>query len=207
MPHLASWIREADEKYFAPFFAPHRALRVSNARLGAIDPDSIDGLLLTGGSDVAAEFHPEMPADLVLIRNAKPIRDAWEFDALRCTLERRLPVFCICKGMQLLNLALGGSLLLDIPEHDQSEPGRERLHPLRYDAKAGHRFPEVNTSHHQALDRVAQGLTVEAWHSGDGIIEQVRIDDYPWGLGVQYHPERDVLYTSLFEDFIAQLHS
>ena len=48
----------------------------------------------------------------------------------------------------------------------------------------------VNSSHHQALDRVADALEVEAWHAGDGIIEQARIRDYPWGLGVQYHPER-----------------
>ena len=65
----------------------------------------------------------------------------------------------------------------------------------------------MNSSHHQALDRVADPLEIEAWHAGDGVIEQVRLRDYPWGLGVQYHPERDWIYASLFEDFFAQLQS
>ena len=52
---------------------------------------------------------------------------------------------------------------------------------------------------------MADTLEIEAWHAGDGIVEQVRLRDYPWGLGVQYHPERDWIYASLFEDFFAQL--
>lgn len=207
MPHLASWIRECDEEHFARFFAPHPELRVSNARHVAVDPETVDGLLLTGGPDVAAEFHPEMPNDLALIRDAQPNRDAWEIEALHYALERRLPVLCICKGIQVLNLALGGSLLLDIRGHDLPEMKSANVQPLRYDASAKHRFEKVNSSHHQALDRVADRLIVEAWHVGDNIIEQVRIADYPWGVGVQYHPERDVLYTPLFEDFFSQLRS
>jgi putative glutamine amidotransferase len=65
----------------------------------------------------------------------------------------------------------------------------------------------VNSSHHQALDRVAKALEIEAWHAGDGIIEQVRLRDYPWGVGVQYHPERDLVYAPLFEDFLVQFAS
>jgi putative glutamine amidotransferase len=205
MPHLATWIRECDDAHFARFFAPHPELRVSNARHTAIDPGTIDGLLLTGGPDVAAEFHPGMPHDLTLIRDAQPERDAWEIDAVRFAVERRLPLLCICKGVQVLNLALGGTLHLDIPGHDLPEMKTANVQPLRFDASARHRFPMVNSSHHQALDRVAAGLTVEAWHAGDGIIEQVRLADYPWGMGVQYHPERDAIYTPLFEDFFAHL--
>ena len=63
----------------------------------------------------------------------------------------------------------------------------------------------MNSSHHQAIDELAGPLFVEAWHAGDGIIEQVRIKNYPWGVGVQYHPERDLLYAPLFEDFLAHL--
>jgi putative glutamine amidotransferase len=207
MPRLASWIRESDEPHFARFFAPHPDLHVTNARRDAVDPDAIDGLLLTGGPDVAAEFHPDPPTDLLQIRDAQPNRDAWEFDALRHALERRLPVFCICKGVQVLNLALVGSLHLDIRGHDAPEMKSANVQPLRFDASARHRFAMVNSSHHQALDRVADGLIVEAWHAGDDIIEQVRLAEYPWGVGVQYHPERDSLYTPLFEDFFAQLRS
>jgi putative glutamine amidotransferase len=205
MPHLATWIRATDEENFARFFSPHPDLRVSNARLAPIDPDAIDGVLLTGGPDVAAEFHPEMPCDLSLIRDAQPERDAWEIEAARFAVERGLPLLCICKGVQVLNLALGGSLLLDIPGHDLPEMKLQNLQPLRFDTGARHRFAQVNSSHHQALDRVADRLIVEAWHAGDGIVEQVRVTDHPWGLGVQYHPERHESYTALFEDFFAQL--
>ena len=114
-------------------------------------------------------------------------------------------MLCICKGVQVLNVALGGTLLLDIPGHDLPETKTANVHPLHHAAAARHRFARVNSSHHQALDRVAAALEVEAWHEGDGIIEQVRIRDYPWGMGVQYHPERDVVYAALFEDFFAQL--
>ncbi len=205
MPHLATWIRECDEDHFARCFAPHPELRVSNARLTPIDPASIDGLLLTGGPDVAAEFHPDMPTDLTHIRDAQPVRDAWEIDAVRHAVERRLPLLCICKGVQLLNLALGGSLLLDIRGHDSPGMKSANVQPLRFDRSARHRFEKVNSSHHQALDRVADGLVAEAWHAEDGIIEQVRLTDFPWGVGVQYHPERDSIYAPLFEDFFAQL--
>ncbi len=205
MPHLASWIRECDDEHFARFFAPHPNLRVTDARVTAVDPKSIDGLLLTGGPDVAAEFHPEVPTELSLIRDAQPARDAWEIEALHYALARRIPILCICKGIQVLNLALGGSLHLDIRGHDLPEMKSGNLQPLRFDASAKHRFEKVNSSHHQALDRVADRLIVEAWHAEDDIIEQVRIADHPWGIGVQYHPERDALYTPLFEDFFAQL--
>lgn len=205
MPHLASWIRESDDANFAQFFAPHSDLRVSNARLAPVDLATIDGLLVTGGPDVSAPFHPDPPADLSLIYEAEPERDAWEFAAVRHAIERGLPLFCICKGVQVLNLALGGSLHLDIRGHDLPEMKLANVQPLRFDTAARHRFEKVNSSHHQALDRVADGLVVEAWHAGDGTIEQVHLANYPWGLGVQYHPERDTLYRPIFEDFFSQL--
>lgn len=205
MPHLATWIRECDDAHFSRFFAPHPSLRVSNARLAPVDLESADGVLLSGGPDVAAEFHPDMPGDLSLIRDAQPERDAWEIDAVRLAIERGLPLLCICKGIQVLNLALGGSLLLDIPGHDLPEMKLNNLQPLRFASSARHRFEWVNSSHHQALDRVADRLEVEAWHAEDGVVEQVRVTDHPWGLGVQYHPERHEIYTPLFENFFARL--
>ena len=81
----------------------------------------------------------------------------------------------------------------------------QNIQPLRFERAARHRFDMVNSSHHQALDRVADALEVEGWHAGDGTIEQVHLRNYPWGVGVQYHPERDTIYASLFEDFFAQL--
>lgn len=205
MLHLASWIRECDEEAFGRFFSRRPDLRVSNARLGPVELATAHGVLISGGPDVSAKFHPEPPAHPELIEEPEPERDAWEFAAVRHALEQGLPLLCICKGVQVLNLALGGSLHLDIAGHNLPEMKFENVQPLRFDARARFRFEQVNSSHHQALDRVADALEVEAWHAGDGIIEQVRLRDHPWGLGVQYHPERDSLYTPLFEEFFAQL--
>jgi putative glutamine amidotransferase len=204
MPRLGSWIRECDDQNFARFLAPHPEISVHNARFGPVDPAELDGLLVTGGPDVAAEFHHQ-PVDSALIREPEPERDTWEFAAVRSAYERGLPIFAICKGVQVLNIALGGTLNLDIRGHDLPEMKLQNVQPLRFDPSARHRFEKVNSSHHQALDRVADALEVEAWHAEDGIIEQVHLRKYPWGIGVQYHPERDVIYTPLFEDFLAQL--
>ncbi len=205
MPHLGSWIRDSDTENFTRFLAPHPEITLSNARVTPVDLASLDGLLVTGGPDISAEYHVEPPRDLSLIYDAEPERDAWEFAAVRAAYERGLPIFAICKGLQVLNVALGGTLQLDIRGHDAPEMKLANVQPLRFDQSARHRFELVNSSHHQALDRVAAPLEVEAWHAGDGTIEQVRLRDYPWGLGVQYHPERDWIYASLFEDFFAQL--
>ena len=205
MLQLASWIRECDDAHFARFFALRPDLRVRDARRGPVELAAMHGLLLTGGPDIAAEFHPEPPHDPALIEDPDPARDAWEFAAVRDACARGLPILAICKGVQVLNLALGGTLHLDIRGHDLPEMKTANVQPLRFAADARHRFAKVNSSHHQALDRVAGALAVEAWHAGDGTIEQVRVRDHPWALGVQYHPERDLLYAPLFADFFAQL--
>jgi len=205
MPHLGSWIRESDNENFARFLAPHPRIALRNARLAPVDLTTLDGLLVTGGPDISAEFHGAPPADASLIHDPEPERDAWEFAAVRAAYERGLPIFAICKGLQVLNVAFGGSLHLDIRGHDLPEMKLANVQPLRCDASARHRFERVNSSHHQAIERVADLLEVEAWHAEDGVIEQVRVRDYPWGLGVQYHPERDVSYAPLFNDFFAQL--
>ncbi len=205
MPHLASWIRESDDAFFRRFFALRPDLRVGNARCAPVDPAAAGGLLLTGGPDISAGFHREPLGDPALIRDPEPERDAWEFAAVRAAWERGLPILAICKGVQVLNVALGGTLHMDIRGHEAPEMKNGNLQPLRYAAGARHRFEMVNSSHHQALDRVADALEIEAWHAGDGVIEQVRLRDFPWGVGVQYHPERDLIYAPLFEDFFAQL--
>lgn len=203
MLQIATWIREKDEAFFARFSSVHPEIRVCNARRGFVDPREADGLLVTGGPDIAAGFHLTPPRDVSRIQDAEPRRDAWEFAALRAALDRGLPLLCICKGVQALNIALGGTLHLDIPGHDLPEQRLGNIQPLRYDRSARLRFERVNSSHHQAIDRLAEALEVEAWSADDDIVEQVRVRDYPCGLGVQYHPERDVLYAPLFEEFFA----
>jgi len=205
MREVATWIRQSDEALFAQFYGRHPDIRVSNALRGPVDLAAARGVMITGGPDIALQFHTEPPRDHWLIRDPEPVRDAWEFAAVRFAYEHRLPLLCICKGVQVLNVALGGTLLMDIPGHNLPEMKDANVQPLRHAAGVRHRFEKVNSSHHQAFDRVAGALEIEAWHAGDGIIEQVRIHDYPWGIGVQYHPERDAAYTSLFDDFVSQL--
>ena len=205
MFHVATWIRKSDESNFARFFAGDALLHIANARVGETNLEHADALLLTGGPDISAQFHKEIPRDPTLIREAEPTRDAWEFAALWRAMERRLPILCVCRGLQVLNVALGGTLHLDIRGHDLPELKLQNLQPLHYDKSARHRFDRVNSSHHQALNRVGSGFDIEGWSAVDGIIEQVRLRDYPFCVGVQYHPERDLLYQPLFEDFIASI--
>src|SRR4051812_12823526 len=161
MANLATWLREKDEKYFNPFFVRQPSIRVHNALNGDVAMNEMDGLLLTGGSDIAPEFlRQEVPDPGVLEQDVDPARDRWEFDAIEKAMKRGLPIFAICKGMQILNVALGGTLKLDIPGHRLPEQKDNDIQPLRTDSNAAHRFENVNSSHHQAVDRVAPGFTV-----------------------------------------------
>jgi putative glutamine amidotransferase len=206
MPKLATWLREKDEKWFQPFFERHPEIQICNARDGEVLIAGADGLLLTGGSDIAPEFLKQtIPDPSVLEKDVEVVRDRWEFAAVDQALGRGLPVLAICKGMQLFNVALGGTLKLDIAGHKLPEQKDHDIQQLRSDTKAAHRFDKVNSSHHQAVDSLGRGLEVEAWCTTDEIIEQVRLRNYPFALGVQYHPERGRIYDSLFEDFFSCL--
>jgi putative glutamine amidotransferase len=206
MLNVATWIRPKDEKWFQRAFVKHPDVRLWNALQEEVSIEEADGLLLTGGADIAPEFlHQPVPDPSVLEKDPDPIRDRWEFDTTKQTLARRLPIFAICKGMQLFNVALGGTLFLDISGHDSPEMRDHNLQPLRIGRNATHRFEKVNSSHHQAVDRLGDDLEVEAWCATDDIIEQMRLRDYPFALAVQYHPERDESYAPLFADFVSRL--
>jgi len=199
LKYIATWIRECDAEAFDRVFRFHPGVRFWNARTDAA-PERIDGLLLTGGSDISQEFLRQPAPDPRLIEDPDPARDAWEFDILPRTIGQRLPLFAICRGLQVLNVALGGTLHLDIPNHDKFK--FQNVQTLRYANGAPIQIPRVNSSHHQALDQLATGLEIEAWCADDDVIEQARLRDYPFGLGVQYHPERDPLYHPLFDAFV-----
>lgn len=205
MPKLVTWIRECDEAPFARFFAPHPKIEVVNARTHANDGDEFDGLLLSGGPDISVDFLNQSVSDPSVIVEPDPVRDAWEFEALRKALAAGKPVLAICKGHQVLNVGLGGTLHLDIRGHDAPEQKLQNLQELRFSAQAAQRFERVNSSHHQAVDRLGEGLEVEAWCAKDDVIEQMRLRDHPFCLGVQFHPERDWLYAPLFEEFFGRL--
>jgi len=208
MPSLAVWMRPKDEKWFQPFFAKHPDIRVFDARKRDVAMEEMDGLLLTGGSDIAPEFLRQEDVDPKLLQDdLEPERDRWEFEAISKALARGLPILGICRGIQVLNVALVGTLKLDIPGHGHPEQKDRDIQPLRHDGNAKHRYENVNSSHHQAIDRAADGFEVEAWCTDDDIIEQVRLRNYPFALAVQYHPERGKIYDALFEDFFHKVKS
>jgi len=208
MPNLATWMRAKDEKWFQPFFARHPDIDVFDARKGEVPMHEMEGLLLTGGSDVAPEFLHQENIDRNLIQDdVDPLRDRWEFEAISKSLARGLPILAICRGIQILNVALGGTLKLDIAGHNLPEQKLSDIQPVRYDTNATHRFQKVNSAHHQAVDRVADNFEVEAWSATDDVIEQMRLRNYPFAQAVQYHPERGKIYDALFEDFFARVES
>lgn len=206
MPKLATWMRACDEPFFARAFAPFPELQVCNAARNFAGIDDVAGLLLTGGADIAPEFlHQPVPDRSILDTDADSARDQWEIDAVKQAVAQGLPILAICKGMQLLNVALGGTLKLDIPGHNAPHMKDRDVQELHNERGATHRFTLVNSSHHQALDRLGEGLEVEAWSAKDDIIEQVRLRDYPFALAVQYHPERGTGYDALFADFASRV--
>ncbi|HEY4284770.1 MAG TPA: gamma-glutamyl-gamma-aminobutyrate hydrolase family protein [Chthoniobacterales bacterium] len=203
---LATWLREKDEKWFQPFFDRHPEIQICNALDEQFDIKRADGLLLTGGADIAPEFlRQEITDPGVIDQDIDVVRDRWEFEAVPDAIERGLPILAICKGMQLLNVALGGTLKLDIPGHRLPEMKDNDVQPLRHDRATKHQFDMVNSSHHQAVDQPAEGFVIEAWSTTDEIIEQMRLSKHPFVLGVQYHPERGKIYDALFEDFFFQI--
>jgi putative glutamine amidotransferase len=208
MPNLATWVRPKDAKSFRAIFGTHPEIKVWNALNRKMPFEQMDGLLLTGGSDISPEFLRQKIVDPSVIHNdVDSARDHWEFEAVREALSRGLPIFAICKGLQVFNVALGGTLKLDIKGHNLPEQRDREVQPLRHARRASHRFPKVNSAHHQAIERLADGCEVEAWSTHDGVVEQISLREYPFARAVQYHPERSPVYGPLFEDFFARLNN
>ncbi len=207
MPNLATWMRPKDEPAILRVFAAHPKVKIWNAAQQSVPMEQMDGLLLTGGPDISPEFlRQEIPDLSVLDKDTDAARDRWEFQATKEALDRQLPIFAICKGLQVFNVALGGTLRLDISGHNAPEMKDHDVQPLRTERSAAHRLEKVNSSHHQAIDRLAEGCEVEAWCATDDIIEQMRLKNYPFALAVQYHPERGgEVYAPLFADFVSRM--
>jgi putative glutamine amidotransferase len=203
--NLASWIRRRDEKWFNPILAARPDVKVCNAARHRVNLDEMDALLLSGGSDISQEYLRQPVPDPSVLEKADLPRDEWEFAAVQNALARGLPILAICKGMQLLNVALGGTLRLDIGGHNLPAQKSHDVQPLRNETSAAHRFEKVNSSHHQAIDRLADGCVVESWCASDDVIEQFRLRDRPFALAVQYHPERGSIYGPLFQDFLTHI--
>lgn len=203
MKIVASWIRAVDESLFAGIFAALPEVRLVNARTDPVDLAAADALLLTGGGDVGADRLGQRVTDPSLIRGVDAGRDAWEFPAVAWALAAGRPLLAICRGHQVLNVALGGTLHLDLPGHGDPGQRDREVQPLRHAAGVppSRLFAAVNSSHHQAVDRLGDGLAAEAWCASDGVLEQMRHRSLPWCVGVQYHPERSGCYLPLFRSF------
>lgn len=158
------------------------------------------GLVLTGGEDIAPRRYGEEPHPKLGAVNEP--RDAMELALLHRALERDMPVLAICRGMQLLNVALGGTLYQDLPSqlggdllHEQSAPVNHRWHPARVEEGSrlaeifGHTELHINSFHHQGIRTLGTGLEARAWAS-DGLVEAVEGASWSWVTGVQWHPER-----------------
>lgn len=162
--------------------------------------DRIDGLVLSGGADLDPELYAQAPHPK--LRRVDRRRDDFELALVRLALERDLPTLAICRGQQVLNVALGGTLVQDIPstikgamQHDA--PGRRsrRSHPVEMLAGSrlreilGHDTVSVNSFHHQSVDRVGAGLVVSGRCPQDDVIEALEMPERRFVLAVQWHPE------------------
>lgn len=176
----------------------------------------LGGLLLTGGGDVdPARFGEARHATAAEVSEA---RDGLEIELTERALTERLPLLAICRGVQVLNVALGGSLHQDIPSdpilHSQKEPRHQPTHPVkvlgegaRLGLVCGALDLEVNSFHHQAIKRLGRGLRDVA-RAPDGIVEGVEMPDAGgFILGVQWHPEdlvgHDPAARNLFSALVA----
>jgi putative glutamine amidotransferase len=180
--------------------------------LPVVDPDDVagtlavvHGLLVTGGGDVAPSRYKAQPtADT---RGVDPARDAFDFALLHEAIRTEVPVLATCRGMQVLNVALGGSLVQHVPtatghNHDHIHDWHQGSHPVKIEPDShlaealGSTELVVNSLHHQAVLEPAPGTRAVAW-AEDGTVEAVELPGSPHVVAVQWHPE-------LLEDYPEQ---
>ncbi len=178
-----------------------------DAALTAAFVQRADGVMLTGGDDVQTKlFTTQMPAKLArTVSLPEPERDLLELQLIDEIFRQRKPLLAICRGHQMLNVALGGTLVVDIPtqlphalEHRRMDRKTEPVHDMTLTPGSqlagllGCSTIGVNSTHHQSIDRVAVPLTISA-QSEDGVVEAVELKDagqLPYLQSVQFHPER-----------------
>jgi gamma-glutamyl-gamma-aminobutyrate hydrolase PuuD len=174
-----------------------------------------DALLLAGGGDVEPWRFGQEPHER--LTGIEPDRDALEIDAILEADRRGLPALCVCRGMQVLNVAFGGSLVQHLPDHAGFQPhatpgaGDPLLHDVEVAAGSrvalatGARVLSCSSHHHQGVERVGDGL-VATGHSGDGLVEALEREGEGWIVGVQWHPEdtaaTDPLQQRLFDTLV-----
>jgi putative glutamine amidotransferase len=172
--------------------------------LPVMDPESVEeylacvqGVLLTGGGDVQPARYGAHPTGET--RGVDPTRDAYEIRLLEVAVASDLPLLATCRGMQILNVTMGGSLLQHVPavtgqDHAQYERWREPVHTVKIEPDShlaealGATEVRVNSMHHQAVDQAAEGTRAVAW-AEDGTVEAIEVPGSPHIVAVQWHPE------------------
>lgn len=174
-----------------------------------------DGFVLIGGGDVDPSHYGGNPHETIYMTDAE--RDGWELVFARKLSQSDLPALCICRGCQVLNVALGGTLIEHLPDEvgddilHRAPPRKPTEHPVAIEPSSklaemiGGATCNTVSWHHQALRDVGQGLKVVA-RAADGTIEAVEMPDHPFMIAVQWHPElaaeRDPIQQGLFERLV-----
>ncbi|MBU2732942.1 gamma-glutamyl-gamma-aminobutyrate hydrolase family protein [Acidithiobacillus ferridurans] len=161
--------------------------------------ERLDGLVLTGGGDISPALYGGNAAHPELYGQSE-VRDRYDLALIHAALPRQIPLLAICRGMQMLNIAYGGNLHVHLPEvfgetiaHRSHIPGPLQ-HPVTIRPKSrlsdivGLDPMEIVSWHHQAIDRVGEGLQIAAT-APDGLIEALEIPEHCWCIAVQWHPE------------------
>jgi len=164
--------------------------------------DLVDGLLLAGGADIDPQFYGERRAAATL--HTVPERDDVELALARRAIERDIPFLGVCRGMQVMNVAQGGTLIQDLPgalghDHHCRVPGSfdGADHPVHLAAGSqvakavGGAHAETLSHHHQAIGRLGDDLVVSAWADLDELPEAIEVPERRFAVGVQWHPEAD----------------
>ena len=199
---VANWIMSGDTLAFMipemSLATPHtpKALKVKHY------VDALDGLLLQGGADMSPESYGETPINPLWAGDE--VRDAYEIELFHEFVTQGKPVFGICRGHQVINVALGGKLYQDIATQcgDQGATHRDEakydntFHEMRIlpNTWLARIYPQVQTKrinsiHHQAIKQIGEGLVPEAVSEPDGLVEAIRWEGHSFVVGVQWHPE------------------